>query len=182
MVSRNRGGSGKIMASARGALIAACASGALCAVQAHAATCESLKSLKLPGTIISAAQSIPAGDFLPPGSTTTLHGLPAFCRVTATVSPVPDSSIGIEVWLPAAGWNGKYQQSGNHGFGGVYYWGEMVRQIQRGYATAITDMGHTAAGGNGFDVSWGISHPEKIIDQGWRAVHELADKAKLIIA
>jgi len=90
--------------------------------------CESLLSLHLPKTLMTAAQSIPAGDYLPSGSTTTLHGLPAFCRVTATISPEPGSSIGIEVWLPTTAWNGKYQQSGNHGFGGIYYWGEMVGQ------------------------------------------------------
>ena len=32
--------------------------------------------------------------------------LPAFCRVAATLTPVPDSEIKIEVWLPVAGWNG----------------------------------------------------------------------------
>jgi feruloyl esterase len=163
------------------ALTAALLGSAAFATQAQAAACENLAYLNLPHTVITAAQSIPAGSYTPPGSTTTLTGLPAFCRVTATISPVPDSSIGIEVWLPN-NWNGKYQQSGSHGFGGIFYWSEMAPQIIRGYATAITDMGHTAAGGNGFDVSWGIGHPQKIIDFGWRAVHELAEKAKLIIA
>ena len=164
-------------------LTAALLGSAAFATQASAApTCESSVSLNLPNTVITAAELIPAGSYTPPGSTTTLTGLPAFCRVTATISPVPDSSIGIEVWLPTTTWNGKYQQSGSHGFGGVYYWGEMAPQIIRGYATAITDMGHTAVGGNPFDASWGVGHPEKIIDQGWRAVHELSEKAKLIIA
>ena len=104
----------------------------------------------MPNTAITGAQSIPAGTYEVPG--TAYADLPAFCRVTATVSPVPGSSVGIEVWLSTTTWNGKYQQSGNHGFGGVFYCREMVLQLQRGYATGITNNGHTA--GPGFDVSW----------------------------
>lgn len=143
----------------------------------QAQTCESFSSLKLPNTVITAAQSIPVGGFQPPGST-LIPNLPAFCRVTATISPVPDSSIGIEVWLPTTTWNGKYQQSGNHGFGGTFFWGEMASQIRRGYATGITDDGHSPGG---FAVSWAIGHPEKVKDLAYRAVHELAEKAKLIV-
>jgi feruloyl esterase len=149
------------------------------ATQAYGATCESLLSLKLPSTLINSAQSIAAGTYQPPGSATAFTNLPAFCRVTATVSTVPDSSIGIEVWLPTATWNGKYQQSGNHGFGGTFYWTEMTRQLQRGYATGITDDGHSLGG---FNVSWAFGHPQKIVDLAWRAVHELAEKSKLIIS
>ena len=156
-----------------------------CIAQAHAATCESLNFLQLPNTTITVAQSIPAGTYQPPGSTVAYTDLPAFCRVTATVSPVPDSSIGIEVWLPTTTWNGKYQQSGNHAFTGTFYWGEMVAQLQRGYATGITNDGHT--GGPGFDVSWAFGVPDRVVNQritdlAWRAVHQLAMKAKLLIA
>jgi len=154
----------------------------LCMSQAQGATCESLLSLKLPGTVINAAQSVPAGNYQPPGSAAVFSNLPAFCRVTATVSPVPDSAINIEVWMPATTWNGKYQQSGSHGFGGTFYWAEMTRQLQRGYATSITDDGHPANPTNPFNVSWAFGHPQKITDFAWRAVHELAEKSKLLIA
>ena len=134
---------------------------------------EPFSSLHLPDTLVTLAQSIPAGNFQPPGSSTTYVNLPAFCRVTATVSPVPNSSIGIEVWLPMTTWNGKYQQSGSHGYGGTFYWGEMVGQIRRGYATGITNDGHTGTA-NPFDVSWAFGHPEKINDFAWRAVHRVS--------
>ena len=146
--------------------------------QAYAGTCENLAALQLPFTTVTVAQSIPAGSFTPPGSATTFTNLPAFCRVTATVTPVSGSSIGIEVWLPTTTWNGKYMQSGNHGFGGSFQWGEMTRQIQRGYSTGITDDGHIAAG---FDVSWAFGNPQKVTDLAWRAVHELNVNAKLIV-
>jgi feruloyl esterase len=169
--------------SARTALWTLLLIGTAYAANAHAKdgqarTCESLSSLKLPNTTITAAQSIPAGGFQPPGSA-TIPNLPAFCRVTATISPVSDSAIGIEIWLPSTNWNGKYQQSGTHGWGGTFFWGEMANQIRRGYATGITNDGHT---GGGFNVSWGFGHPAKVVDFAYRAVHELSEKAKLTIA
>ena len=48
----------------------------------------------------------------------TTAGCPAFCRVAATISPVPGSTIKIEVWLPVEGWNGKFVGVGNGGFSG----------------------------------------------------------------
>jgi feruloyl esterase len=141
--------------------------------------CASLAALQLPNTTILSAQAIPAGNYKPPGSTSTFSDLPAFCRVVARVSPVPDSAIGIEVWLPTRTWNGKYQQVGNHSFGGNIFWNEMAPQLRRGYATAATDDGHTPGG---FGVDWGFGHPEKVVDVAWRAIHETSAKAKLLIA
>jgi len=55
----------------------------------------------------------------------------------------------------------------------------MVPQIQRGYATGIANDGHGGPGG--FNVSWAFGDPEAIADIAYRAVHELAEKAKLLI-
>lgn len=161
------------------ALVTAVVASSAAITEANAANCESLRSLRLPNTVIDGAQTIPAGSYQPPGSQATFADLPSFCRVTGTVSPVPGSSIRIEVWLPTKTWNGRYQQSGNHGFTGVLYWSEMVRQLRRGYATGVTDDGHTA--GPGFDVSWAFGYPQRIVDLAYRAVHELAVKSKLVI-
>ena len=51
------------------------------------------------------------------------------------------------------------------------------RSVRRGYATAGTDDGHE--GGNG--AAWAIGHPEKLIDFGYRAVHETSVQAKAIV-
>src|SRR5580704_12428009 len=75
------------------ALVFAC----LAVHQAAAATCESLSSLKLPETTITAAQSIPAGTYIAPNGQ-VFTDMPAFCRVAATLTPTRDSDIGIEVW------------------------------------------------------------------------------------
>src|SRR5262245_59096228 len=80
------------------------------------ASCESLSSLVLPDTSITLAQMVPAGRFTLPGigpaAVQQFSRLPAFCRVAATLTPSSDSDIKIEVWLPAQGWNGKFQAVG----------------------------------------------------------------------
>jgi len=152
--------------------------------QVKAASCESLASLSLDHGTVTAATSVPAGTFTPPtlpGATTPptpIPNLPAFCRVQITSSPTSDSSIGIEVWLPE-NWNGKYLQSGNGGFAGTVPYTGLSFAIQRGYAAAGTDDGH--ADPVGTDASWGMGHPQKIIDYGYRALKETTDKAKVVI-
>ncbi|HJZ81209.1 MAG TPA: tannase/feruloyl esterase family alpha/beta hydrolase [Pyrinomonadaceae bacterium] len=139
-------------------------------------TCESLAQLSLPNTKITAAQSVTTGEFTPPGRTTGIKNLPAFCRVSAALTPSADSDIKIEVWFPLSGWNGKYRGQGNGGFAGAISFDAMAAAIKLGYATAGTDTGHT-----GNDAAWALGHPEKVVDFGWRGIHEMTLKAKAII-
>src|SRR5262249_26993989 len=67
-----------------------------CVLPASAATCESLGSLTLANTKI-VAESRPAGSFTPSGGR-PINGLPAFCRVSGSILPTPDSDIQFEVW------------------------------------------------------------------------------------
>ena len=53
----------------------------------------------------------------------------------------------------------------------------MMTALGRGYATASTDTGHV-----GNTASFGLGHPEKVIDFGWRAVHEMTVVSKKIVA
>jgi feruloyl esterase len=146
-----------------------------------AAACESLSSMALPNASITFAQLVPAGGFTLPGlgpaAVQQFSRLPAFCRVGATLTPSSDSDIKIEVWLPAADWNGKFQAVGNGGWAGAISYGALASALQEGYATASTDTGHT--GGN---AAFAIGHREKIVDFAYRAVHEMAVKSKAIIA
>jgi feruloyl esterase len=146
-----------------------------------AATCESLSSLTLPGATITMAQPVAAGAFTPPatgrggrGGGNQFADLPAFCRVAATLTPSPESDIKIEVWLPAAGWNGKFEATGNGGWNGNIDTGALATGLRRGYATASTDTGHQGGGG-----PW-MQNTEKLVDYGHRAVHEMTVKAKAI--
>ncbi|MGA2882199.1 MAG: tannase/feruloyl esterase family alpha/beta hydrolase [Bryobacteraceae bacterium] len=148
-----------------------------------AATCESLASIALPNTTITLAQPVAAGDFTPPVGTAggppppvAYKDLPAFCRVAATLKPTSDSDIKMEVWLPASGWNRKFQAVGNGGWAGVISYSAMAEALHDGYATSSTDTGHVGATG-----SFVTGHPEKLVDFGYRAVHEMTVKAKSVI-
>ncbi len=143
---------------------------------AAGASCESLGSLPLPQARITSAQSVAAGDFTPAGAQ-PIHNLPAFCRVAATLAPSPDSDIRIEVWMPASGWNGKFQAVGNGGWSGAINYGGLANAVSRGYASASTDTGH--AGGS---AEFAFGHPEKLIDFAYRSEHEMTVKAKAVIA
>jgi feruloyl esterase len=143
-----------------------------------AADCDAIANLALPNTTISIAASLPAGAFTPPGAKTPLNNLPAFCRVAGSIRPTTDSDIRFEVWLPAEGWNGKFQGIGNGGFAGSISYGGLAEALRHGYASASTDTGHS--GGGGIDASWALHHPEKIIDFGHRAIHETTVQGKAI--
>jgi feruloyl esterase len=142
--------------------------------------CEQLAaSLKLQNTTVSSAKAVAAGRFTPPGGgpAAELANLPAFCRVALTIKPSSDSDIKTEVWLPMSGWNGKFLAVGNGAWGGSIQYGALGDGLRRGYAVASTDTGHT-----GVDASFAIGHPEKLIDFGYRAVHETAVQGKATTA
>ena len=84
-----------------------------------AAACERVARVAVPNATIE-ARVVPAGSFAGPPApfsgqdlTAVYKSLPAFCRVSATARPSPDSDIKIEVWLPVTGWNGKLLGLGN---------------------------------------------------------------------
>jgi feruloyl esterase len=135
-----------------------------------AAPCDTLTALKLPNTAVTLAK-VEAGTY--PG----FPNLPAFCRVAATLTPTQDSDIKIEVWLPAANWNGKLQAVGNGGWAGTISYPAMAKALSQGYATTSTDTGHATPG-----ASFAMGHPEKLVDFGYRAVHEMTLQAKTIVA
>ena len=138
--------------------------------------CSGLTSLFITNVSITSADDVAAGPFTPSGSSTSLK-LPAFCRVTAVARPVNDSEIRFEVWMPPAGnWNGKLEGTGNGGFSSTMSYTTMATALNHGYATAGSDTGH-----EGGDLRFGVGHPEKINDWGYRAVHVMTDTAKLIV-
>jgi hypothetical protein len=145
------------------------------AITGAAATCESLAELKLPNTEITLARTVTGGEFsLPTGA--PMKELPDFCRVAGVIRPSSDSHIQFEVWMPASGWNGKFHGVGNGGFAGSLSYTGLGGPLKHGYAVATTDTGHT-----GGDAAWALGHPEKVIDYGYRAVHEMTVNAKAII-
>jgi feruloyl esterase len=166
---------------------------------ADASVCEKLASAALPNATISSARMVPAGPFVvpapggpggPPAAPAGGRGdgrgqasaapapiLPEHCRVALILTPSSDSHIEMEIWLPAANWNGKFQAVGNGGWAGTISYPALAAALAEGYATASNDTGHK--GGNAL---FAIDHPEKLVDFAYRAVHEMTVMSKSIIA
>ena len=142
-----------------------------------AAACEGLASLSLPYTAITAAEHIGAGMYTPPpGTSGDFDGLPAFCRVAATVAPTAQSEIKMEIWMPATNWSGTFEGRGSSGMGGAIPRADMAASLRAGYTTAGSDTGHEG------DARFALDQPERVIDFGYRAGHEVPVKAKALMA
>jgi feruloyl esterase len=130
--------------------------------------CESLSTLKVPHLAISSSTLVAAAQ-----------NIPEHCAVQAVSRPTSDSEIRFELWMPsAANWNGKYMQLGNGGWAGTIPVSSLAEPLRRGFAAAGTDDGHT-----GGTAEWAIGHPERLVDFGWRALHETRlNSAAIVLA
>jgi feruloyl esterase len=183
-----------------GAAMAVFAGVTIASTPAMATPCTNLLSLQLHHTTITSATDNTTGVFVPPGSA-PITGLPAFCRVTATLTPSSDSSIKIEVWLPETTWNGRFLGTGGGGFQGVITYNELASGIQAGFASSNSDLGTGSSGcsplycgsngnmGNPLAIAFGdpaapstglFGHPERIKDFGYRAIHGMTVRGKEI--
>jgi hypothetical protein len=126
---------------------------------------------------IRAAELIPQGIFNTGSDSVRVTA--DFCRVSLVLRPSADSDIRAEVWLPSSGWNRKLQGIGNGGFAGAIDYGSLASAVSHGYAAAATDTGHQSDPSN---AEWAFGHPEKIVDFGYRAIHEMTVTAKTIVA
>jgi len=140
------------------------------------ADCSGLAKLSLRTATISVAEEVTAGTFQPQGAQ-GVKNVPPFCRVAGVLKPSADSDIRFETWMPLKGWNSKFQGIGNGGFAGAITYAGLADAVRNGYAAASTDTGHQ---GGGTDAAWALGHPEKIIDFGYRAVHETTVAGKAI--
>lgn len=133
--------------------------------------CADLAGLDLPDTEITIAERVAAGTFTPPGGGQPLE-VPAMCRVAGVVEP----AIKFEVWLPEGeAWNGRFQAVGGGGLAGVISYAAMADAVRGGFASASTDTGHEAS-----DSTW-LADRQRVIDYGYRAIHEMTVKAKAVI-
>lgn len=144
--------------------------------------CAALTRTALPAAKIISAASVGAGKFTLAGGAldadlaARVSTLPAFCRVEVNAAPAPDSTIGIEVWLPLEQWNGRFLGTGNGGgAGAIAYSMGMVEGLKRGFAVANTDLG------TGPDINLLEAHPERWNDFGHRATHEMTRVGKALI-
>ncbi|MCY4477251.1 MAG: tannase/feruloyl esterase family alpha/beta hydrolase [Gammaproteobacteria bacterium] len=104
------------------------------------------------------------------------EGLPAYCRVQATIAP----STGVEIRLPLSGWNRRLLFTGCGGLCGVIYSQQMPDAQARGYAVASTDMGRQLAEGD--DPREWTQDQQWRVDWQYRATHRATQLAKAVIA
>jgi len=141
------------------------------------APCAALKTLSLPHITITSVEFVSAGTSVPgAGRGDQAAALPAHCRVSATLTPTGDSHIEMELWLPTETWNGKFLAVGNGAWAGTIQTAALAAGVRRGYATASNDTGH-----KGGSASFAVGHPEKLIDFGSRAMHEMAVQSKAMM-
>jgi feruloyl esterase len=106
----------------------------------------------------------------------TFSKLPPRTIVKATLTPVPGSHIGVELWLPDnAQWNGKFLGWGNGGAAGKIHPERFPDPLKEGFAVANTDVG-TAPNADS-----GVGNPEVWKDFGFRATHLMTVFAKQAI-
>src|SRR5688500_6158317 len=160
----------------RSAVLAGLAAGALFpAIVAAAIPCAELTTgFSAPEVAITSATAVPE-------VTSGNNAAPAHCDVRGTIR----GNIKFAVFLPAAGWNGRFQMVGNGGKAGSISTGDMRTQLRLGYASASTDTGHDntiqAEGGARFGNN-ALFGEDREIDFGWRAVHLTATTSKAIVA
>lgn len=65
---------------------------------------------------------------------------------------------------------------GNGGWAGSISFSAMAQGLQAGYAVASNDTGH-----KGGRADFAVGHPEKLVDFGWRAMHEMTLHSKTMI-
>jgi len=147
-------------------------------------SCDDLKKLTLDHAAIVSVASVEAGPLKqapgiplkPPDVTVPRH-----CEVNGVARPTSDSEILFTLWLPPADqWNGKYMQRGNGGWAGSIQPMVLYRPLTLGYAVSATDDGHETQGIMP-NTNWAIGHPEKLIDFGYRALHETARISKVVL-
>ena len=149
-----------------------------------AVSCASMKSVQVAGAKITLAENVtPNPEWkLPPSVFTGPTALPGprstkvpFCRVALTIG----KENHVEVWLPRS-WNGAFQGVGNGGLSGGLNYPWMADALAGGFATASTDTGHHTD--DFFDTSWITGYPDRVLDFGHRAHHQMAVAAKQVVA
>jgi hypothetical protein len=150
---------------------------------AHAATrppvraCASLATLRLPDTTVIRAATVSGG------AVGSAAGLPAFCDVVLAVNHPPATDrVTVEVWLPVATWNGRFEGTGGSGYAGGSFIAELAPAIRAGYAVAATDAGH--AGGSpafALDPDGNLDWP-LITDFGSAGIHDMTVTGKAVVA
>jgi feruloyl esterase len=138
---------------------------------AAADECSGLNDRSVGAARIVSAQLVPAGVLLDVAQSSVVGDTP-FCRVKFRLEP----AINVELWLPAGDiWNRRFLGAGVGGSAGTFNYRGLARGLNRGFATASTDTGHSIDQKN-----WMLDR-EAAVDYAHRAVHLMTIASKEIL-
>jgi feruloyl esterase len=142
------------------------------------ASCERLTGSRVGDIAVETAMHVETGAPVLEVKPFVLKASTSFCRVGATLSSGPGSSIKVEYWLPDT-WNGKFLGVGGGGFSGGLDSAAVVLNtpLSAGYAGGSSDAGHKTAEG----AQWAHNEPVKVADWANRANHETAVFGKALV-
>ncbi|MDP3737233.1 MAG: tannase/feruloyl esterase family alpha/beta hydrolase [Hyphomonadaceae bacterium] len=124
--------------------------------------CESMKGFQSPDVKITAAA--PATAPVP------------LCKVDGVIG----KELNFSVWLPEA-WNGKFVMGGQGGYAGrVESQAIALQALQKGYAVAGTDTGHTGPGG-ATDGAWALGNLERVVNYAHAGIHRVTETSKAAV-
>lgn len=134
-----------------------------------ASNCADLSALQMPNTTITTTSD--------PGNATT----PPSCRVTLAIAQPPTAQV-VTVWvyLPEAGWNGRFEGVGGGGFVGGSQ-SSLIAPLQQGFAAGATDAGNpggTAALVLNADNTINF---EAAVDWGYLGIHLMTVDGKALV-
>jgi pimeloyl-ACP methyl ester carboxylesterase len=141
------------------------------------ASCARLANFRLADVTVDSVTHVKADAPVLEAKPFVMKASQSFCRVGATLTSGPGSSIRAEFWLPDA-WNGKLFGMGGGGFNGgldaaaIY----LNTPLGKGYAGAVSDAGHPTAEG----AQWAHNEPAKVADWASRANHATATFGKAL--
>ncbi|MDX2143735.1 MAG: tannase/feruloyl esterase family alpha/beta hydrolase [Rhodospirillaceae bacterium] len=151
-------------------------------VRADEAACKSIVELDL-AALPDAPTHLTVTEFV-----AGTEKLPAYCDVRGYVAP----QVGIRLRIPDANWNGKFHFEGCGTMCGVRTIESANDPLSRGYAVAVTDMGHSAPHDDD-DVTpevinrvsrsgeWAYNNLEGELDLAYRGTHKAVLAAKAIV-
>jgi feruloyl esterase len=153
---------------------------------ASACSALAMKSIA-PHAMVESARAVAASDVpespFAGGTALTAQNrlqLPAYCEVSAVITPVAGSRIGVVYRLPdPEHWNGKLLGLGGGGWAGNISLPGAAHGLAAGYATAQTDAGHATR--TVWDTSW-AKNPQSVVDFSYRAVHLMTTTGKALLA
>lgn len=138
-------------------------------VRAANPTCSStsftppgLQSIRVESILAKEVLEYSPSSVIAEGASTDATGL-NFCNVTVTYThPGWNDTINLHIWLPLNDWNERFMGLGGGGFSAGFPDGPTIaKAIEKGYAAATTNAGHTTD--SPWDVeSWAMASPGNV--------------------